>query len=122
MMLYEWRLAFGRHNPKHLHDAISAAIAETKFWPTIAEVLTHVKEIRRQCVQRLELAKTLPPDRYVFARDGRSEQEEIDFRRAQCARWRAEAKLATSPQGGASSPASEPVFEFNGHPDFEIGM
>jgi hypothetical protein len=122
MMLYEWRLAFGRHNPTHLHEAVSAAITETKFWPTIAEIMTHLKEIRRECVLRLEASKPSQPDRYVFARDGRTDQEEVAYRKAQCARWREEAKAATSIPPTQVSPASESVFESEGHSDFEIGM
>lgn len=111
MMLYEWRQAFGTHNPQHLHEAVSKALLEIRFWPSIAEIMVHLKEIRRQCVQELEVGKTRDADRYVFARDGRSVDEEVAFRKAQCARWRQEYKPATPHAGTSEIDSGEPEFE-----------
>lgn len=91
LLLREWMEAFGNHSPSHLHEAVSVAMKATKFWPTIAEVAAEVSEIRREAVSVVgamtgtgrHVAVEIP-----FARDGRTEAEEIAYRAAQSLRWK----------------------------------
>ncbi len=95
LLLREWLEAFGNHSPAHLHEAVSAAMKATKFWPTIAEVATEASAIRREAVSVVEIVTG--SGRHVavdipFGREGRNEAEEIIHRTAQTLRWKRDAR------------------------------
>lgn len=103
MMLAEWQEAFGEHAPEHLHSAVSAAMRECVFWPAIAEISKPLREIRREAVAELDQATgrgRYLPEVVEFAREGRTEAEEIIHRTAQCLRWRVEAVAKFPPHVG----------------------
>lgn len=87
----EWHDALGAWPIERLSLALSEHIRRSTFWPTIAD-LTGI------------LAEQTPAPRprwteepRVFARDGRTEAEEIAFRAEQCRTWREQAKALNLP-------------------------
>lgn len=93
LLLREWLEAFGNHSPTHLHEAVSAAMKACKFWPTIAEVTTEISAIRREAVSVIGIVTGTgrwKADNAPFARDGRTEAEEIAHRAAQSLKWKQE--------------------------------
>jgi hypothetical protein len=114
MMLAEWTEAFGVHAPEHLHRAVSEAMKVCKFWPSIAEITEQLREIRREAVRDLEILSgsgRFKPQDPPFARDGRTEAEEITHRTGQVLRWKAEARSTSGmsdpePQTREWAPAS----------------
>jgi hypothetical protein len=95
LLLREWLEAFGKYSPAHLHEAVSAAMKATKFWPTIAEVEVEASALRREAVSFVGHATGT--GRHVatptqFEREGRTEAEEIIFRVAAVKRMKAEAR------------------------------
>jgi len=78
LMTAEWQNALGAYQPNRLMDALSEHIRKSPFWPTVADLLNEVR------------AQTPPPSlpRFIaspseFAREGRTEAEEIIFRASQ---------------------------------------
>lgn len=97
LLLREWLEAFGNHSPAHLHEAVSAAMKATKFWPTIAEVATEASAIRREAVSVVGIVTG--SGRHVavdipFAREGRTEAEEIIFRASRLLKMKQETGYA----------------------------
>ncbi len=93
LLLREWLEAFSKYSPTHLHEAVSAAMKATKFWPTIAEVEVEASALRREAVSFV--GHVTGTGRHVatptvFERDGRTEAEEIIFRAAALKRMKAE--------------------------------
>jgi len=93
LLLREWQEAFGHHAPEHLHQAVSMALKDCKFWPTIAEINEHVTHIRREAIAAVDVATGRT--RYQaktqgFAREGRTDAEEIAHRAAQVLKWKQE--------------------------------
>jgi hypothetical protein len=91
MLLREWVEAFRYHAPSHLHGAVSAAIRSCKFWPTIAEISAEITKLRREAVEaihHLEAKKRGSRPEEPFARDGRTEAEEVAHRAAQILKWK----------------------------------
>jgi hypothetical protein len=95
LLLREWQEAFGDHSPSHLHDAVSAAMKTSEFWPTIAKIVAEVNAIRRDTLQAIEhLTHRVPrePQQPEFERDGRNEAEEIIYRASQVLQWKQQAR------------------------------
>lgn len=93
LLLREWQEAFGHHAPEHLHQAVSMALKDCKFWPTIAEINEHVTHIRREAIAAVDVATGRT--RYQaktqgFACEGRTDAEEIAHRAGQILRWKQE--------------------------------
>lgn len=91
LLLREWLEAFGNHSPTHLHEAVSAAMKACKFWPTIAEVSIEISAIRREAVSVIGITTGTgrwKADNAPFARDGRTEAEEIAHRAAVALKWK----------------------------------
>ena len=91
LLLREWLEAFGNHSPTHLHEAVSAAMKACKFWPTIAEVTAEISEIRREAVSVIGIVTGTgrwKADNVPFAKQGRTEAEEIAHRAAQSLKWK----------------------------------
>jgi hypothetical protein len=85
LLVREWVEAFGPHNPDHLHEAVGRLIQTSTFWPSIAELLTEVRSLRKSIVEDVQRQrqKALPRhEKDDFARHGRSEAEEMAFRAA----------------------------------------
>lgn len=69
------------------------ALKDCKFWPTIAEINEHVTHIRREAIAAVDVATGRT--RYQaktqgFAREGRTDAEEIAHRAAQVLKWKQE--------------------------------
>ncbi len=83
MLLREWLEAFGHHSPRHLHQAVSAAIQTVKFWPAVSEIMAEVRSLRKSLVEGVQRQTQIRLPRYQkddFARHGRSEAQEMAFR------------------------------------------
>ena len=79
----EWHATLGAYPADRLNAALSEHIRRSTWWPTVADLV----EILR--------SQTPPPglprhrdNAPTFARDGRTEAEEIAFRAEQCRKWR----------------------------------
>jgi hypothetical protein len=106
LLLREWLEAFGPHNPRHLHEAVTVAIQTVRFWPAIAEVLAEVRSLRKSIVdgvQRQNQIRLPRPQKDDFARHGRSEAQEMAFRAAIVR----DAKKAYGWKGEEAPPAPE---------------
>ena len=93
LLVREWQEAFTHHAPDHLHDAVSMTIKGCKFWPTIAEVNEQLTHIRREAIAAVDVATgrtRFKAETEGFARDGRSDVEEMAHRAAQVLRWKQE--------------------------------
>lgn len=91
LLLREWLEAFGNHSPTHLHEAVSAAMKACKFWPTIAEVTVEISAIRREAVSVIGIVTGTgrwKAEDAPFAKQGRTEAEEIAYRAAQSLKWK----------------------------------
>lgn len=79
----EWHDALGSYPTHRLHAALNEHIRRSTFWPTIAEFVEILRE--ETPPPDLKLFKSEPKQ---FAREGRTEAEEIAHRAAQCLRWK----------------------------------
>lgn len=80
LLSFEWSEAFAFIAPARVHAAIGRLLLTLKFWPTIAEVMAEVKADAPP-PERLPVHRAEPLEE--FARDGRTEGEEIAYRAAQ---------------------------------------
>lgn len=66
LLIREWTEAMGMHSPVIVHGAVSKHIAASRFWPTVAEILTIIKAIRSEFEADLAHHRrkvALPPER-----------------------------------------------------------
>ncbi len=87
LMVAEWHATLGAYPADRLHNALSEHIRRSTWWPTIANLVDILREAAP--------APGLPRHRAepnVFARDGRTEAEEIAYRAAQSLRWKQQAR------------------------------
>ena len=89
LMTAEWQNALEAYQPRRLADALSEHIRKSPYWPTIADLLNEVR------------AQTPPPSlpRFIdkaqdFAREGRTEAEEIIFRASRLLKMKQETGYA----------------------------
>lgn len=99
-MAAEWMAALSGFGAKTVHNAISKVIADSKWWPTIAEVRTICKADDDSWRDALGLKddptdrrRLSAPPRNGFCREGRTEAEEIAYRASVILK----AKLAYTP-------------------------
>lgn len=86
-MTAEWVDALGYFHPQKLHEAVAEHIRQSAFWPTIADLIS----ILRQATPPPGLPRYRPETR-EFVRDGRTEVEEIAHRVAQTLKWKQRAR------------------------------
>lgn len=99
LLAVEWTEAFAYFEPDRVHAAIAKVLRGLKFWPTIAEVMDALKSDTPPPV--------VPPhraERREFAREGRTEAEEVAYRAAQCLALRRQTGFGSSPDPFAPDP------------------
>lgn len=87
LMVAEWHATLGAYPADWLHNALSEHIRRSTWWPTIANLVDILREAAP--------APGLPRHRAepnTFAREGRTEAEEIAYRAAQSLRWKQQAR------------------------------
>lgn len=107
VMANEWLNALGQFGRRSVHMAVTRLISTAKWWPSISEVF----ELCEQHEDGWRDALGLKPDPkpahrlepYQFARNGRTEAEEIAHRAAQVLSWKRAANF-----GAADEEANEP--------------
>lgn len=121
MMVAEWMEAFGAHAPEHLHRAVSKALKTCRFWPSIAEITDHLREIRRDdldAVERATRSRDFNPADGQFCREGRDVAQEIAYRAASIMRMKEEIRrdyqhanpdIATQNEPDTIKPASREI-------------
>jgi len=83
----EWHGTLRAYPADRLHNALSEHIRKSRFWPTVADLT----DILREAAPAPGLPRhRAEPD--VFARDGRTEAEEIAYRAAQSLKWKQQAR------------------------------
>jgi hypothetical protein len=83
----EWHGTLGAYPADRLHNALSEHIRKSRFWPTVADLT----DILREAAPAPGIPRhRAEPD--VFAREGRTEAEEIAYRAAQSLRWKQQAR------------------------------
>ncbi|TXH44476.1 MAG: hypothetical protein E6Q97_32610 [Desulfurellales bacterium] len=88
----EWTEAFRHRHPASLNAALTEHIRRSTFWPTIADLEAILAEGRKATTKRWTA-----DDKRDFCRDGRTEAEEIAYRKAMCEKWRADAAALKTP-------------------------
>lgn len=91
----EWHASLFCYPADRLSAALSEHIRRSTFWPTVANLLDILRE---QAPAFGRSIATFGP--YEFARDGRTEAEEIIHRAAQCRKWREDARVNLKPTDG----------------------
>jgi len=105
LLLREWCEAFAYHRPAQLHEAIGVCIRTCKFWPTIAEVFDALRA-SAPVPERVYSAAADDMAPRDFARDGRTQAEEIAYRAAFCLQMRKQYPAAFN--GNYVAPEREP--------------
>lgn len=83
LMTAEWHATLGAYPADRLNHALSEHIRRSTFWPTIANLVDILREDAPPPGLPRYRAK---PE--VFARDGRTEAEEVAHRAAQSLKWK----------------------------------
>lgn len=97
LMAAEWHATLGAYPMDRLNRALSEHIRRSTWWPTVADLV----EILRAETPPPGLKLHRPKDQ-PFARDGRTEAEEIAYRAAQCRQWRQAYGMDPAEEGGRS--------------------
>lgn len=95
LLATEWHGSLGVYPADRLNAALSEHIRRSTFWPTVANL---IEILREQSPAPGRSIATFRP--YEFAREGRTEAEEIIHRAAQCLKWREEARVNLNPTDG----------------------
>jgi len=83
LMVAEWHATLGAYPADRLHAALSEHIRRSTWWPTIANLVDILREDAPP--PGLPLHREEPE---AFARDGRTQAEEIAYRAEQCRKWK----------------------------------
>ena len=101
LLAREWVEALGHHEPWVVNAALGRVIRECRFWPSIAEMVEACKPLdTRTAEERFGArhpthSKSAPHPQ--FARDGRTEAEEVAHRTAQVLAMRRQPGLGAAP-------------------------
>lgn len=83
LMVAEWHATLGAYPADRLNHALSEHIRRSTWWPTIANLVDILREDAPPPGLPLHRAK-----QEAFARDGRTEAEEVAHRAAQARKWK----------------------------------
>lgn len=93
LMVAEWFRALSALRLNSISHAVDRHLRTSKWWPTLAEIHEAAKAHQAGWVDALGIGvkPSYRAGEYRFARDGRTEAEEIAHRAAMTKRWRADA-------------------------------
>ena len=83
LMVAEWHATLGAYPAGRLNGALSEHIRRSTYWPTIANLVDILREDAPDPGLKRHVAEP-----HTFAREGRTDAEEIAHRAAQSLRWK----------------------------------
>lgn len=111
VMANEWLKALRAFGVQTVHRATTKCIQESKWWPALAEVvaLCRADEDGWRDALGIKDDRRYVAEPEAFARDGRTEAEEIAHRVAMVASMKREAGFNSAPEVDGDTAAHEPI-------------